>query len=183
MDLEQLRHSSWGAFPRDAPPGATRIITFAAIATHGVAYETTVPIIPPPWAEAPALQPSPPSPKAVQCTAAQCNRVVKADSPAKCFACDERPLCAVHVGQLCADYQRDSGDPAPEAAPRPAVEAAFGPTVEAVAMSAEGAEVVDEDLGTQKVVEEDLCGCAVLVMMPLDQTVLYTTHRPGPLAA
>ena len=50
-------------------------------------------------------------------------------------------------------------------------------------MSAEGAEEVDEDLGTQKIVEEDLCGFAALVMMPLDQTVLYTTHRPGPLAA
>ena len=44
-------------------------------------------------------------------------------------------------------------------------------------MSAKGAEEVDEDVGTQKIVEEDL------VMMPLDQTVLYITHRPGPLAA
>ena len=31
--------------------------------------------------------------------------------------------------------------------------------------------------------EEDLCGFATLVMMPTDQTVLYTTHRVGPLAA
>ena len=38
-------------------------------------------------------------------------------------------------------------------------------------------------MGPQKIVEEDLCGFAALVMMPLDQTVLYTTHCPGPLAA
>ena len=69
-----------------------------------------------------------------------------------------------------------------EAAPGPAVEAAPGSAVEAVAMSAEGAEEVDEDLGKQKIVEEDLCGFAALVMMPLDHTMLYTTHRPGPLA-
>ena len=163
-----------GAVPRDEPPGSTRIIAFAAIATGRVDCETTVPIIPPPWAEAPAQQPSPPSPKAVHCTAAQCNRVVKADPPAKCFACDERPLCAIHVGQLCADCQRDSGEDGP------AVEAAPGPAVEAMEMAAR-AEEVDE--GTQKIVEEDLCGSAGLVMMPLDQTVLYTTHRPGPLAA
>ena len=31
--------------------------------------------------------------------------------------------------------------------------------------------------------DEDLCGFAALVMMPLDQTVLYTTHCPWPLAA
>ena len=172
-----------GAVPTHAPPGSTRIIAFAAIATRRVDYETTVPIIPPPWAEAPTQQPSPPSPTAVQCTAAQCNRVVKADPPAKCFACDERLLCAIHVGQLCADCQRDSGVPALEAAPGPAVEAAPGPDVEAVAMSAEGAAEVDEDLGTQKIVEEDLCGFAALVMMPLAQTVLYTTHRLGPRAA
>ena len=171
-----------GAVPRDVPPGSTRIIAFAAIATRRVDYETTVPIIPPPWAEAPAQQPSPPSPKAVHCTAAQCNHVVKADPPAKCFACDECPLSALHVRQLCEDCQRDSGDAAVEAAPGPAVEAARGP-MEAVVMSAEGAEEVHEDLGTQKIVEEDLCGFAALVMMPLEQTVLYTTHRPGPLAA
>ena len=47
-------------------------------------------------------------------------------------------------------------------------------------MAAEGAQEVNE--GTQ-IVEEDLCGFAALVMMPLDQTVPYTTHRPGPLAA
>ena len=75
-----------GAVPRDEPPGSTRIIAFAAIATRRVDYETTVPIIPPPWAKAPAQQPSPPSPKVVHCTAMQCNRVVKADPPAKCFA-------------------------------------------------------------------------------------------------
>ena len=69
------------------------------------------------------------------------------------------------------------------AAPGSAVEAAPGPTAEAVATSPEGAGEVDEDLGTQKIVEEDVCGFAALVMMPLDQTVLYTTHRPGPLAA
>ena len=77
--------------------GSTRIMAFAAIATRGVDYETTVPIIPPPWAEARAQQPSLLSPKAVHCIAAQCNRVVKADPPPKCFACDDRPLCAVHV--------------------------------------------------------------------------------------
>ena len=92
-----------GAVPRDAPHGSTRIIAFAAIATRRVYYQTTVPIIPPLSAKAPAQQPSPPSLKAVQCIAAQCNRVVKADPPPKCFACDNRPLCAVHVGQLCAD--------------------------------------------------------------------------------
>ena len=31
--------------------------------------------------------------------------------------------------------------------------------------------------------DEDLCGFAALVMMSLDQTVLYTTHRSGPRAA
>ena len=40
-----------GAVPRDAPPGSTRILAFAAIATRRVDYETIVPIIPPPWAE------------------------------------------------------------------------------------------------------------------------------------
>ena len=51
-------------------------------------------------------------------------------------------------------------------------------------MSVEGAaEEVDQDLATHKIVEEDVCGFAALVMMPLDQTVLYTTHRLGPLAA
>ena len=48
-------------------------------------------------------------------------------------------------------------------------------------MASEGAKEVDE--GTQKIVEEDLCGLVALVMMPLDQTVLYITHRLGPLAA
>ena len=48
-------------------------------------------------------------------------------------------------------------------------------------MAAEGAKKVDE--GTQKIVEEHLSPIAALVMMPLDQTVLYTTHHPGPLAA
>ena len=60
-----------GAVPRDAPTGSTRIIAFAAIATRRVDYETTMPITPPPWAKAPAQQPSPPSPKAVHCTSAQ----------------------------------------------------------------------------------------------------------------
>ena len=50
-------------------------------------------------------------------------------------------------------------------------------------MLADGAEEVDEDVGRQKIVEEDLCGFAAVVIMPLDQTVLYTTHRPGPLPA
>ena len=58
-----------GAVPRDAPPRSTCIIAFAPIATRRVDYETTVPIIPPPWAEAPAQQPSPPSPKVVHCIA------------------------------------------------------------------------------------------------------------------
>ena len=61
------------------------------------------------------------------------------------------------------------------------MEAALAPTVEAVEMPPERAEEVDE--GTQKIVEEDLCGFAALVMMPLDQTVVYTTHRQGPLVA
>ena len=50
-------------------------------------------------------------------------------------------------------------------------------------MSAEGVEEVDVDPGTQKIAEEDLCGFAALVMMPMDQTVLYTTYRLGPLLA
>ena len=37
-----------GAVLRDAPPGSTRIIAFAAIATRRLEYETTVSIIPPP---------------------------------------------------------------------------------------------------------------------------------------
>ena len=164
-----------GAVPRDAPAGSTRIIAFAAIATRCVNYETTVPIIPPPWAKAPAQQLLPPSPKAVHCTAVQCNRVVKADAPAKCFACDERPLCAMHVSQLCVDCHWDSGEDAPAVGAAPAREAVPAET------AAEGAEEFDE--ASQKIVEEDLCGFAALVMMPLDQTVLYTTHRPGPLAA
>ena len=52
-----------GAVPRDAPLGSTCIIAFAAIATPRGDCGTTVPIIPPPWAQAPAQQPSPPSPK------------------------------------------------------------------------------------------------------------------------
>ena len=35
----------------------------------------------------------------------------------------------------------------------------------------------------QKIVEEDLCLFAAVLMMPLDQTVMYTTHRPRPLGA
>ena len=56
------------------------------------------------------------------------------------------------------------------------------PAVEAAPaeLAAEGAKEVDER--TQKIVEEDPCGFTALVMMPLYQTVLYTTHRPGPLA-
>ena len=97
-----------GAVPRDAPAQSTRIIAFATIATRRVHYQTTVPIIPPPWAKTLAQQPSPPFPMAVHCIAARCNRVVKADPLPKCFACDYRPLCAVHVGPLCVDCQRDS---------------------------------------------------------------------------
>ena len=164
-----------GAVSRGALDGSTRIIAFAAIATRRINYETTVPIIPPPWAEAPAQQPSPPSPKGVHCTAAQCNCLVRADPPPKCFACDDSPLCAVHVGQLCVDCQRDSGEDAPAVEDAPAGEDA------PAEKDPEGAEEADE--GTQKIVEEDLCGFTALVMMPLDQTVLYTTHRPGPLAA
>ena len=55
-----------------------------------------------------------------------------------------------------------------EAAPGPIVEAAPRPAVEAVAMPAEGAEEVGEDVGTLKIVEEDLCRFAALVMLPLD---------------
>ena len=61
------------------------------------------------------------------------------------------------------------------------MEAALGRAVEAVEMVTKGAEEVDG--GTQKIVEEDLCGFEALMMMPLERTVLYTTHRPGPLAA
>ena len=42
-----------GAVPTDAQAGSTRIIAFAAIATRCVDYETTLPIIPPPWAKQP----------------------------------------------------------------------------------------------------------------------------------
>ena len=81
--------------------------------------------------------------------------MVKADLPAKCLACAERPLCAVHVGQLCEDCPPDSGEPIVEAARGHAVEAALGraveaahaPTVEAVAMSAEVAQEDAEDCG------------------------------------
>ena len=57
------------------------------------------------------------------------------------------------------------------------------PTVEAVPaeMAAEGAKEVDE--GMQKILEEDLCRHAAMMLMPLDQTVLYTSHRRGPQAA
>ena len=72
-----------------------------------------MPIIPLPWAKAPAQQRLPPSPKALHYTAAQCNCVAKADPSPKCFPCDMCPLCARHVGQLCADCQRDSGEDAP----------------------------------------------------------------------
>ena len=34
------------------------------------------------------------------------------------------------------------------------------------------------NVGTQKIVEEDLCGFAPVLMMPFDQTVMYTTNRP-----
>ena len=57
-----------GATPREARARSTRIIAFAVIAIRRVDYETTLPVIPPPWAEAPAQQPSPPSPKAEHCT-------------------------------------------------------------------------------------------------------------------
>ena len=60
-----------GAVPRHAPAGSTRISAFAAIATRRVDYDRTVPIILPPWAEAPAEQPSLASPKAVHCTTTQ----------------------------------------------------------------------------------------------------------------
>ena len=53
------------------------------------------------------------------------------------------------------------------------MEAAPGPAVEAVEMAAEGAEEVDE--GTQKIVEEDLCGLAAVVMMPLDRLLALLT--------
>ena len=47
-----------GAVPRDVPPGSTRNITSAAIATRRIDYKTTVPLIPPPRVEIPAQQPS-----------------------------------------------------------------------------------------------------------------------------
>ena len=165
-----------GPLPRDAPPGSTRIIASAAIATRRVDYETTVPIIPPPRAEAPAQQRLPPSPKVPHCTAAQCNRVVKADPPAKCFACAECPLCALRVGQLCEDCQRDSGDPAAEAAPGPAVEAALGPALEAVAMSAERAKELDDDTEDRGGGSVRVCGSGDDALGPIG---LYTTHRQG----
>ena len=68
---------------RDAPAGSTSISAFAAIATRCIDYQTELPIIPPPWDQAPARQPSPPSQKAVHYTAAQCNLVVKANPPLK----------------------------------------------------------------------------------------------------
>ena len=139
-----------GAVPRDAPAGSTRIIAIAAIATRRIDYNTIVLIIPPPLSEAPAQQPLPPSPKPVHCTAPQCNRVVKADPPAKCFACDNRPLPAVHVGELCADCQRYAAEDAPTVEATPAE------------MAAEGAEQVNE--GTQNIVKENLCGYAALVI-------------------
>ena len=54
------------------------------------------------------------------------------------------------------------------------------PGVQAVPAEMAAKEV---DEGTRKIVEEDRCGFAALVMMPLDQIVLHTTDRPGPLAA
>ena len=74
-----------GAVPRDAPAGSTPVIAFAAIATRRVHYETTVPIIPPPWADAPAQQPSPPTPKRVHCTVAQGDRMMKTNPPPEVF--------------------------------------------------------------------------------------------------
>ena len=158
-----------GAVQREALAKSTCVIAFAAITRRLVDYETTLPIIPPPWVEAPAQQPSPPSPKAVPGIAARCHRLGKADLPPKCFACNDSPLCAIHVGQLCADCQRDFGEDAPTVDDAPAE------------MDAEGAEEFDG--ATQKIVEEDLCGFAAVVIMRLDQTVLYPTNRPGPLAA
>ena len=74
---------------------------------------------------------------------------MKADPPVKCFAYDERALCAVHLGQLCANCQRDFGEDALAVEDAPAVEAV------PVEMAAEGAKEVDEE--TRKIVEEDLC--------------------------
>ena len=63
-----------GVVPTEAPGGSIDIITFAGIVTRRVDYETTVPIIPPPWANSPAQPPSSPRlPKSCHCTTAQCN--------------------------------------------------------------------------------------------------------------
>ena len=101
--------------------------------------------------------------------AVQWKRLVRADPPLKCFASDDSPLSVVHVGQLCRECQRYSGEDALGGEDAPAKK------------DAEGEEEVDAD-GTQKIVEEDVCGFAAVLMISLDQTVLYTTHRPGPLA-
>ena len=94
---------------QEMPAWSTGIIAVAAIATRRVDYEMVVPIIPPPLVEAPVQHPSPPSPKAVHHTASRCNRQVKADPPLNYFACDNSPLCALHVCQLCVDCQRILG--------------------------------------------------------------------------
>ena len=88
-----------GAITREVPPASTRIIAFAAITTRRVDYDTAMPIILPPWAEAPAQQLSPPSSKAVHSTATQCNRVVKADPPLKCAT---TVLFVLHMRVNCA---------------------------------------------------------------------------------
>ena len=36
---------------------------------------------------------------------------------------------------------------------------------------------------THKIVEDNLCGVAALLMMPMDHTVPLATNRVGPLAA
>ena len=78
-----------GAVPREAPAGPTRSIAYSCIATYSVDYEITVPVILPPCADAPRRRPSPPRfPKAVHCTAAEWNSLVRADPPSKCFTCD-----------------------------------------------------------------------------------------------
>ena len=88
-----------GENPRDAPAGSTSIIAFAAIATRRADYETIVPIIPPPWAEAPAQQPSPLSPCTLREPAVRIgdSRYRESHNFLLCFACNLVPSCAFFV--------------------------------------------------------------------------------------
>ena len=160
-----------GAVPRDAPPGSTRIIAFAAIATRRVDYATTVPIVPPPCAEAPPQQPLPPSPKVLHCTAAQCNRVVKADPPAKCSPVPNVPFVLYMSGNSVKTISGILGI----LLWRPPLNLLWRPPLDMLWR-------LWRCQPREQRKSMRTCGFAALVLMPLDQTVLYTTHRHGPLA-